>query len=375
MRLVSLSLDAHLLEAGSDVTKRHTRYAETLDMFAVFVPAKTDRQLTLATNATVYGVGGSKLLQFFKLYHAAAAVIRTKGADVITAQDIYFLGLLGYLLARRFSCGLEVQIHGLEKLQGFRAHLARFVLKRASAVRAVSVRALAQVETKLRISLTNVTIVPVYVDIPNFIKPNLAVTPAADSSQKLAATYVDRFNVLTVARLVPVKNISLQLQALEELKVHQPNVCLHIVGDGPLRGALEAEVLTRGLMHHVVFHGYLTGTNLQALFQLADCFVLTSNSEGWGMVIIEAAQAGLPIVMTDVGCAGTVITHEREGVIITPGNKTELLAALLQLMTEPEYAHQLATAAETKVQQLPDFKTIVTAYHQSWQTAATHRLY
>ena len=94
---------------------------------------------------------------------------------------------------------------------------------------------------------------------------------------------------------------------------------LHIVGSGPDEKKLKSYVARLGLEQHVVFHGYQSGYALGMFYRECDAFLLTSDYEGWGMVIIEAAAAGLPIIMTDVGCAGEIIIHGESGLVVPPG--------------------------------------------------------
>jgi len=88
---------------------------------------------------------------------------------------------------------------------------------------------------------------------------------------------------------------------------------LWIVGDGKQRQALKHEVETR-LIASVKFQGWQD--DLDKFYNQADAFLLTSNSEGWGMVVVEAASFGLPIIMTDVGLAGEVIKDGESGIVI-----------------------------------------------------------
>lgn len=105
---------------------------------------------------------------------------------------------------------------------------------------------------------------------------------------------------LTTARLSSVKLHMLQILAMEYLKTQAPNariVCAW-VGDGELRASLEAEVAKRKLQAHFLFTGQQS--DVDAWYDAADVFSLTSESEGMPLSIMEAMAKGLPVVATAV---------------------------------------------------------------------------
>lgn len=379
MHVVSLSLDPHVLDPNSVVAQRSRGYGEVLDSYTVIVPTAKSQTVQLSSHVTVLGTGGkTKLGQLWCMYQLAKKTIKQNRCDVITSQDTYFLALIGYLLARRYHLGLEVQVHGLEKLNWFRRRLMRFAVHNASSVRVVSKRLKRFLRDELGVTHERVVVIPIYVDTTSL---NLNVTANAHikKTSDVAVTdfrkkYGDRLNVVTVSRLVPVKNIELQLQTAQLLRSSFPNLCWHIVGDGPLRKKLVEQVTDLQLEHHVIFHGYKTGEALIPFFSQTDCFVLTSFSEGWGMAVIEAAAAGLPIVMTDVGCAGEVIKDDESGVILQKHTPAALAEVLRTVLGDPELRSRLGNAAKANVAALPNFATIQSLYIGSWETASRNRL-
>ena len=101
---------------------------------------------------------------------------------------------------------------------------------------------------------------------------------------------------------------------MAELIKKYPNTELWIVGDGLERKKLELEIAKYKLENSVKLFGWQN--NPDEFYSQADAFLLTSNYEGWGMVVIEAADYGLPIIMTDVGCAGELIENEKSGLVV-----------------------------------------------------------
>lgn len=106
----------------------------------------------------------------------------------------------------------------------------------------------------------------------------------------------DAFVVMTVGRLSAVKNQSFLVDVFSEIARRRPTVKLLVVGEGPMRSALETQVRELGLSHHVLLVGQRR--DVQRLMQAADVFVLPSLYEGFGTAAVEAQAAGLPSVVS-----------------------------------------------------------------------------
>ncbi|MEK9184817.1 MAG: GtrA family protein, partial [Patescibacteria group bacterium] len=102
-------------------------------------------------------------------------------------------------------------------------------------------------------------------------------------------------------------------------------------------------------------------------YSQADVFLLTSNSEGWGLVVIEAATYGLPIIMTDVGCAGEVIVNGESGIIIPIGDKKALVRNMKRIIEDQELREKLGANAKLVVQSLPSKEETFELYKESWE--------
>ncbi len=380
MHIISLALDPKVLDKESVVAFRTKAYGTIVDHYTVVVPSPSTMTVHLSDRATVYGIGGRwKAIQLFKIYRKVTALVREKKGDVITAQDMYFLGLLGLLFARKHHLGLEVQVLGIEKLTRFRKALAIFVLKRASVVRALSHRLEKRLITEFGIPPDKIRVVPIYVDV-NKLGLDVRTLTGKDAeefreqSEKFRALYGKHFNFLTVSRLVPIKRIELQLRALRALVDANHNAMLHIVGAGPEEMKLKQLVTELKLGEHVVFHGYQSGRALGMFYIECDCFLLTSDYEGWGMVIVEALSAGLPIIMTDVGCAGELVVHGESGLVVPPHDLEGIKNAMKRIEEEGSTRETLSVGGMHALASLPDFETVLKAYRENWEVALTHRV-
>jgi glycosyltransferase involved in cell wall biosynthesis len=134
---------------------------------------------------------------------------------------------------------------------------------------------------------------------------------------------VSGVRLLCVGRLAPEKGIDVLLRAVEGLPVE-----VEIAGNGtPPREHPE----------NVRFLGWVEPSELRELYARADVFVLPSLSEPWGMVLNEAAAAGLPLVATDaVGAAHDLIEDGVNGFVVPAGDAVALREAIAKLVDDPE---------------------------------------
>ena len=135
-------------------------------------------------------------------------------------------------------------------------------------------------------------------------RPTSNRTPAANNEY-------EGLRLLFAGRLVDVKRPAMAIEALSYLPAH---VVLHIAGDGPLRRRLQGLATQLGISSRVYFHGWLN--DLSVLLRECDLLVSTSKSESFGLGLLDAAEAGLPIVAFGVGAVAEVVPHFAPGWII-----------------------------------------------------------
>jgi glycosyltransferase involved in cell wall biosynthesis len=319
MKILSLGLDKNILDKSSETAQRAVAYGKKVDQYFVVVPGQ-NQSLELADNVHVESRGSNnKIIALFKLRKYLKNLIKQEKFNLITIQDIYFLASLGLCLANKFCLKSEIQVHGFEKLGGIRRYLAKKNLCRADLIRVVSKRLKKQLITDFKVAENKIYIAPVAVDVDKIKN--------SDTSNELKQKYKNKFIFLTVGRLVAVKNIKLQIKALA--RINNKNVQLVIAGEGSEKLKLQNLVEELNLKDQVNFIGWQD--DLGGIYKIADCFLLTSDSEGYGMVVAEAVLADLPIIMTDVGAAGELVVNDVNGFII-PVNKLDVLIEKMQLL-------------------------------------------
>ena len=181
-------------------------------------------------------------------------------------------------------------------------------------------------------------VIPYAVDLP-VPRPTAPSTRGADRT------------VLFVGRLAERKGVRYLLDAVATL----PRTVVAravIIGDGPERPALEAQVRSLGLDDRVVFRGWVSPDDLDRAYATADVFVLPAvvdargDTEGLGMVLLEAMAYRVPVVSTPLGGITDIVEQDRTGLLVPPNDAPALAAAIERLATDPARAARLALTAQ-----------------------------
>lgn len=156
--------------------------------------------------------------------------------------------------------------------------------------------------------------------------------------------------LLTVARLEPVKNISLLLQLCKELaSKHRKFVC-DIVGDGSERLALEGIASDLGLRAVIRFRGGLSHEQLVSLYEAADIFILTSVREGMPVSLMEAMAAEIPVVAPNIMGIPELVENGRSGFLFSPGDLAGAVRAVEHLLSDAALRAQMGRSGREKVE-------------------------
>jgi glycosyltransferase involved in cell wall biosynthesis len=292
---------------------------------------------------------GTRVWALFALWRKAARAFRENRFDIVTVQDTAYLACLAYLLARKYHMPFEVQVHGFEKLRGMRKIIARFVLRRADRVRVVSERLRKEVVERFGVQKEKIYVLSVYVQVEAGM--NYKTSP-------------DTFTFLTVGRLVPVKNIALQIRAFAKVVSKSPHARLVIVGSGYELPRLQLLTTHYSLQTHIHFVG--KQEKVSQFYQTADAFILTSDAEGWGVAVVEAAAHALPIIMTDVGCAGEFIKNGENGLVIPVGDEMALVEAMKRLIADEPFRRRLGAVARAAFLALPRAEESIHKQVEEW---------
>ena len=150
-----------------------------------------------------------------------------------------------------------------------------------------------------------------------------------------------------VAALAPHKG-QRHLVAAAALVVRElPDVRFAIVGEGELQEALESQIKTLGLGHHVSLTGFRP--DALALMKSFDLFVMSSVTEGLGSAILEAMACARAVVASETGGIPEAVAHGTTGLLVPPHDEAALAVAILRLIREPERRAEFGRAGRARV--------------------------
>ena len=165
-------------------------------------------------------------------------------------------------------------------------------------------------------------------DVPEAVR----VHPASSSSPKL----------LWIGRLVRTKRPEDAISALALIRNQFPSATLHMVGDGYLRAQLSAR-----MRPGVTIHGLLSEPEKRSLLAHADLLLLPGTREGWGIVAMEAAAYGVPVIAYDVAGLRDAVVDGVTGVLVPPSSQA-LAAAACQVISDPPLWRRLSASARER---------------------------
>ncbi|ODB74022.1 MULTISPECIES: glycosyltransferase family 4 protein [Micromonospora] len=185
--------------------------------------------------------------------------------------------------------------------------------------------------------------------VPNGVEPHRWRVPASAVAAARARFAADGPLVTFAGRLVYEKGVQHLLAGLPRLRDRHPGLRAVIVGDGPYRADLEAEVHRLGLGGTVSMPGFLGGADLPAVMAASDCFAVPSIYEPFGMVALEGAAAGAPLAVARTGGLAEIVEPGVTGMTFAPHDPDGLVEAVHALLSDRERARVLARRARAMV--------------------------
>jgi len=304
------------------------------------------------------GLVGAEMLLAPRLGRRARALHNEVTPEVLHANGLHFQGsVVAARLARRTGTTLVSTAHlgdlsrlgPRQRLGGIAwdATLGAYVVRSSAAVVAVS-GAVADHIGALGARPGSVVVAPNGVDHDVY---HARGRRPVGSAGPLEAVFV--------GRLVDNKGPHVALEALAAARARGPDVRLAVLGDGPLRGRLEARAATLGLRASVTWHGHVT--DVASHLRRADVLLRPSFTEGLPLAVLEGMACGLPVICSTVPGNTEVVRHDRNGLHTPPGSARAVADGLVALAHDRARLRALAAAAVT------------TAAAYTWdRSAATH---
>jgi len=178
--------------------------------------------------------------------------------------------------------------------------------------------------------------------------------------------HTNRFNLLIVGRLEPVKGHHLAIEAMSSSNISH-NVHLHVLGEGPRRQELESYAEARGVADRVHFLGFRR--NIYDYLSHCDGLLMPSLHEGLPYTLLESMALGIPVIASRVGGLAEVVSDGVSGVLISRGNSAELAEAISRLHRDPELASRLGDAARRLQRERYSLDAMTGAYLELYRKA------
>lgn len=238
-------------------------------------------------------------------------------------------------------------------LRGF----VKWALRKSDAVVAISSYTAGEIA---RFSRIPVRVIPYTLGFSEDIRPSRA-----------ARGLRQEFRIVFVGRLVERKGVQHLIEAVRRLPAElRPH--LTVIGEGPERRALEAQVQAAGLERRVKISGRVSEEALHAAYAGSDVMVLPSildtrgDTEGLGVVLLEAMSYGVAAVASDIGGITDIIEHEKSGLLVPPANPEQLARALERLARDPALAARLGEAGEQRVRHVFGWPEIMAKWEECY---------
>lgn len=325
MRMMLIGTDRTLFTVGSTVRERIARFGGTQVDVLDSIVFSTRRHGIKASQELAHGVHvhpTNSYSRFLYIWDAFCIARRLLRPDIVSAQDPFETGLAAFLIARYWHVPFAVEAHTDFLSPSFARHsllnrvrviIARFVLPRAAGGYAVSARVAGEINRRYRLAVP-MAVFPIFVDFARF--RSIVRAPKKN-------------DLLWVGRFETEKNPILALEALAVARRAKIDARLTMLGTGSLAPVLAQRAQALGISGQVAFPGW---EDPALYLAQADLLLVTSEYEGYGMALVEALAAGVPVLSTDVGVA------REAGATIAEGDYAE---ALHNWLTGPRLSGEL----------------------------------
>lgn len=354
MKVLFISNDPNIFNDTSAVRKRMQSYAQAIGELHIL--SRFTEDLDLSDGALLlHGRKVDRLTGWKVLSKKAQELIREYDIEVVSAQDPFEYGYVASKAVQGTSAKLHIQIHTdflspwftrtgifrspqvvMPLKNAFRKKIAHRVLQRAHGIRVVSERIKQSLLERYGGTIVLPEVLPI---VPQTALPERLPLPVATTP----------FTLVTVGRLEPEKRIDDILLALAQIRETYPTISLVIVGEGRERTRLEAQARSLGLSDRVHFVG--NRTDAWSLMQSGQGYIQASAYEGYGITLIEAALARVPIISTDVGVIGEVLRGYEDALVSPPGDPINLTYHIIELIEDTASKELRVRNAERKAQE------------------------
>jgi glycosyltransferase involved in cell wall biosynthesis len=287
---------------------------------------------------TLHGRNKDKVTGWRALGKIGNELITTYGIEIVSAQDPFEYGYVALKAVQGTPAKLHIQIHtdflspwftraGIFRSPQvvmpiknvLRRKIARQVLPKAQGIRVVSERIRESLKVVYGSTIVTPEVLPI---VPTHPVPDPVAFPVATTP----------FTLVTIGRLEAEKRIDDILVALASIAERYPAISLVVIGDGRERARLESRTNELGISPRVHFLG--ARKDAWGLMRSSQGYIQASAYEGYGITLIEAALARIPIITSDVGVVGEVFKGYDDVLVSPPGDPTNLAYHMIALIED-----------------------------------------
>lgn len=361
--VVTIGQDASILEPTSEGFSRAVSYSKEVHHLHVLVVARKIKNKTIEDgNFSAQAIQSifSIPRAFFDVYTKIKKAKMSGHNIIVTSQDPFEVGLLSFLLAKVTHSKLHVQVHTdisspymrTENIRSrIQVRIADFILPRVNRLRVVSKRIQDFCIKKYRIPQENIDYIPM------LYSQGLENQPPNSSAK-------ERYIVMP-ARFVYFKRIPLALDAFACALSQGSRLRLKIIGRGPEVKKINDKIQKLQIADKVEILPWVDGP--QHIYKNAYVTLITSCYEGWCRVANESVEAGVPVIMTDVGCAGGWLEDGSEGIVVPVEDKKAICEAILHIEKNEALHTALVEGCMQKKKTIQGFDSYVNEIVSSWK--------
>lgn len=263
-----------------------------------------------------------------------AARLARKDIKHIHVHHGYFASWVGMIAARILHAGFSVTLHGSDLLE--RADYLDVKLAACDFCCTISEFNRQYILEHYPLSAGKVLLRRLGVDVSQW-------WPAAGAAAH------EEFSILSVGRLHAVKNHQFLILTCHNLKAQRVNFRCVIAGEGPVRKSLQEMIARMGLQQEVILLGHVSRELLPTLYAAADAVVLTSNSEGVPVALMEAMATERLVVAPRITGIPELVTDGVSGLLYSPGSISDFLAKLEVARTRGASTARMRSAARQQI--------------------------
>jgi glycosyltransferase involved in cell wall biosynthesis len=352
LNIIAFSYAKQTLLVGSRERERMVKYGTVFGIYHVIVFTNKTEQYAACVqegNVCFHATNSNhKIGMVIDAYRIGRNIIKRQRQKkwIVSAQDPFASSLPALVLSLSRGVILHVQIHGdifnkhfFERslLSVCKHWYAIFVLKRAVKIRVVSER-IKNSLLERGVSSEKITVLPVQSDMQTFFKVG------GQRSYRAA----DEVKFLYVGRFAQEKNLRFLIRAFAQAKREGMKGTLSLLGSGPTKSSLESEIQSLKVGESVYFLPW--SNDVAAVMGETDVLCLSSLHEGYAMVLHEAMASGLPLLTTDVGCAGDVVRDSKEGFVVPVYDTIKYVEAFKKLSQDQVLRERYGRSAFARIQ-------------------------